>query len=146
MVYIRNRGGATRATPATIVVATLVILAVLAFGGWAIYQSEHPDQRSVRTAADNAAYELERTPVKGLGINGFDVHDALWHGNQGGRTNIADALRVDDKGSDSRGDLYEISDTDGDNPVCLIVNAHVNLMDDNDQPTFPDVDVQDGRC
>jgi hypothetical protein len=104
-----------------------------------------PDLSEVRAAADNAAYELDRTPVRGLGVYDFDIDRALVMGNPGGRYgSIANELKVTSKGRDSRGDLYEITNLDGDNAVCLAVKVDINLL--SDQPAFPTTSVTDGHC
>ncbi len=104
-----------------------------------------PDEDMVWGAADGAARELERTPVQGLGIYNFDVNQAVADAARGssGRS-YAGQLKVTDKGTDSRGDLYEITNSDGDHPVCLIVN--VDLDPFSSGPTFPTASVEDGHC
>jgi hypothetical protein len=135
-----NRPGRTgRVVQICVIVGLLAVLPVL------IYQALTPDEDDVRAAADAAAYELERTPVKGLGIYIFDVQEALSVGARDGRgRSYASRLRVRDAGSDSRGDLYEITNSGGDHPVCLILQVEVDLF--SDAPAFPTATVTDGRC
>lgn len=104
-----------------------------------------PRQSDVTAAAEATAYELKRTPVKGLGITIFDVDQALAAGarDSSGRS-MAGSIRVTDKGRDDRGDLYEFTDDDGDYPVCMSIRLDIDLLDDT--PSFPDVDVEQGRC
>lgn len=109
-----------------------------------------PGQSEVRGAADAAAYELERTPVKGLGLTIFDIQQALEAGTRGtsctrgGCSSLASELRAKDAGKDSRGDLYEITNSGGDHPVCLAVKVDIDLLDS--APSFPTTSVTDGPC
>jgi hypothetical protein len=123
----------------------LVILVVLALGGFLIYRVMTPDQNQVRAAADSAAYELDRTPVKGLGVYNFDVEQALSVGARDDRgRSYASSLKVRSLGTDSRGDLYEITNSHGDYPVCLAVSVDLHTL--GDDPVFPTTDVSDGHC
>ncbi|WP_203919758.1 hypothetical protein [Rugosimonospora africana] len=123
----------------------LIILVVLALGGYLAYRATIPGQDKVRDAADSAADELERTPVKGLGINIFDVDQALSASARDSRgRSYASELRVKSVGTDSRGDLYEITNSHGDHPVCLVVSVDVDLL--SDDPAFPTTEVSDGHC
>jgi hypothetical protein len=122
-----------------IAVAGIVAILLIARCGMTTRQSD------VTAAAEATAYELERTPVKGLGITIFDVENALAHGARDYRgRSTAGSIRVTDAGSDQRGDLYEFTNDDGDYPVCLSVRLDVDLGDDD--PSFPDVDVEEGHC
>lgn len=106
-----------------------------------------PDRSEVRGAAESAAYELERTPVKGLGVYLFDVEKALSVGTRGDGWrggSLASELRVTSDGEDSRGDLYMITNSDGDYPVCLAVKVDVGLG--GLSPSFPSTLVTDGPC
>jgi hypothetical protein len=113
-----------------------------------LLQLREPSQLAVRDAADSTAYELERTPVRGLGITVFDVEEALDAGTRGTGSryggSIASRLRVRSAGEDSRGDLYEITTSRGHHPVCLAVKVDIDLTDRT--PSFPITDVTDGRC
>lgn len=99
----------------------------------------------VRAAADAAAYELERTPVNGLGLYIFDIQEALSVGARDSRgRSYASSLKVTSAGEDARGDLYEITNSRGGHPVCLAVRVEINLS--SDAPAFPSTQVTDGRC
>jgi len=127
------------------VVAYCAMAAALSLGLLLIYRINTLDQDQVRSAADAAAHELERTPVRGLGISIFDVERALAVGARDERGHrLASRLKVEPAGEDSRGDLYEITNSNGDHPVCLIVRADVQLA--SDTPTFPITSLIDGRC
>lgn len=105
------------------------------------------DRSDVHGAADSAAYELERTPIKGLGVNLFDVQQALSVGTRGRGargSGLASQLRVTSDGEDSRGDLFEVTNSDGDHPVCLAVKVDVDLG--SLAPSFPSTSVTDGPC
>jgi hypothetical protein len=108
-----------------------------------VYQASIPGRADVRAAADATAYELERTPVKGLGVYIFDVQRALAEATRGSR-GFGPRLKVTDAGRDDRGDLYEITNSDGDYPVCLAVKVDVDLT--SSTPTFPTTAVSDGPC
>jgi hypothetical protein len=104
------------------------------------------DRADVHGAADATAYELERTPVKGLGLTIFDVEEALTAGTRGGRRygSLASRLKVTSAAQDSRGDLYEITTSGGDHPVCLAVKVDIDLT--SSAPSFPTTEVVDGHC
>ncbi|MGI5146901.1 hypothetical protein ACQEVC_11045 [Plantactinospora sp. CA-294935] len=134
---------ANRRMPQIVVIALLglaSIVAVLVISG-----SSDLDRSEVYSAARNTAYELERTPVHGLVV---DVHRAASAGNPGGSgkysRNILSELRIEDVGKDSRGDLYEFTNADGDHPVCLAVRLDLNFSDRS--PSFPTVTVTEGAC
>jgi hypothetical protein len=102
-------------------------------------------ESKVRAAADAAAYELERTPVSGLGLYIFDIQEALSVGARDSRgRSYASSLKVTSAGEDARGDLYEITNSRGDHPVCLAVRVDINLS--GTAPAFPTTEVTDGRC
>ena len=105
------------------------------------------DRSDVNAAVDATADELERTPVKGLGISSFDIWDAAARANRsdGGRysRNVPSELSMESAGKDSRGDLYEFTNSDGDHPVCL-VRVEIDLRDSS--PAFPSTSVTDGPC
>jgi hypothetical protein len=126
----------------TVVVMLLGIACALSVG----YLGLRPAGESkVRAAADAAAYELERTPVHGLGLYIFDVQEALSVGARDSRgRSYASSLKVTSAGADNRGDLYEITNSRGDHPVCLAVRVEINLSDT--APAFPTTEVTDGRC
>ncbi len=125
-----------------------VIAAVLLVAGAAliillVYQAETPGREDVRAYADDAAYQLERTPVPGLGLDAWDVQRALADGTRDNRGRSAMGLRVNDAGTDSRGELFEITNRRGQYPVCLVVNLPSAA---GAQPVFPTVEVTDGPC
>ncbi|WP_433057046.1 hypothetical protein [Dactylosporangium sp. CS-033363] len=131
MEQVRTRGTAG----VVIAVVGVALICVIAWRGMT------PDQRDVTAAAQNAAYELERTPVHGLGLNIFDVQEALAHGAGRGAYNI----RVRDAGRDSeKRDLYEFTNRNDDYPVCMTVEVDIDLLDD--APSFPSVSVEEGAC
>ncbi|MFB9235604.1 hypothetical protein ACFFWC_08635 [Plantactinospora siamensis] len=133
----------SRRQPATWWAVAVAIAAVLVIGGLAYHRSTTPDAGQVRTAVDNAAYQLERTPVTGLGS--YDVTEALYQGNRGGRSgNVAAYLTVTDVGRSGDTRYFEITNHGGDHPVCLAVTVSVQLLDAG--PTFPRTSVTDGRC
>lgn len=113
-----------------------------------LLQLREPSRLAVRDAADSTAYELERTPVRGLGITIFDVEQALDAGTRGTGSryggSIASRLKVRSAGEDSRGDLYEFTTSRGHHAVCLAVKVDIDLIDQT--PSFPTTDVTDGRC
>lgn len=140
-----NGTSAARRAPAHLVVAAVGIAVVVAIGCYGYYRSTTPDADRVRTAADNAAYELERTPIRGLGVYSYDVREALYQGNRGGRYgNVASYLQVEDVGRSGDTRYFEITNDDGDNPVCLAVTVTIHLLDS--APSFPGTSVTDGRC
>ena len=127
------------------IVGTCLIIGLLAMTPVFVKCAITPGRESVRAAADGAAYELERTPVKGLGLYIFDIDKALTVAARDSRgRSYAGELRVTDAGEDSRGDLYQVTNSDGDYPVCIGVKVDVNLL--SDAPTFPTVTVTDGPC
>ncbi len=130
-----------RANPLPAVAIALAMLILLPL---IISRLTTPDAADVRAAADATARELERTPVRGLGIYIFDVEQALADATQSRRGNMSDEVKVTDKGHDSRGDLYEFTTDDGDHPVCLAVQIAIDLT--GNQPAFPTTDVTDGPC
>ncbi|MFY1673832.1 hypothetical protein ACN27G_28400 [Plantactinospora sp. WMMB334] len=107
------------------------------------------DESEVYAVADNAEYELERTPVQGLGVTVFDVEKAISVGNRGdgGRfpRDVWAKVRLRDAGRDPRGaDRYELTNSDGDHPVCLVVWFDRDLSDESAQ--FASVSVERGAC
>ncbi|WP_422772749.1 hypothetical protein ACN28C_07075 [Plantactinospora sp. WMMC1484] len=107
------------------------------------------DESEVYAVANNAAYELERTPVQGLGVTVFDVEKAVSVGNRGdgGRfpRDVWAKVRLRDAGSDPRGaDRYELTNSDGDHPVCMVVWFDRDLSDESAQ--FASVSVERGAC
>ncbi|MEE6305242.1 hypothetical protein V1634_00130 [Plantactinospora veratri] len=124
------------------------LLAVLPIVLVLIWASSGPDESDVYTAAQNTAYELERTPVQGLGLTVFDVQEAATAGNRGsgGRysRSVLSKMRVESAGEDSRGDLYEFTDDYGDHAVCLALQVEIDLTDQS--PSFPTVTVSRGAC
>ncbi|MEO3928371.1 hypothetical protein ABGB07_31530 [Micromonosporaceae bacterium B7E4] len=132
-----------RRMPRPVVFALLGLASIVAVV--VIYQSSDLDRSGVYSAARNTAYELERTPVHGLVV---DVHAAASAGNRGGAgkfaRNILSELRIENAGEDSRGDLYEFTNADGDHPVCLAVRLELNVSDQS--PSFPTVTVTEGAC
>jgi hypothetical protein len=134
---------------AAVLVAALVLAALL----WMMNLASMPDRSDVRLAAWNAATELERSPVAGLGVNGFDVQRALARANQGqGRSeSIATALLVRYAallvryaGMPGDTSYFEITNTDHEYPACLVVTTSIDLLDS--PPSFPDARVEDGPC
>jgi hypothetical protein len=127
---------------AAVLVAALVLAALL----WVSHLASVPDRSDVRLAAWNAATELERTPVNGLGVNGFDVQRALIRANPGqGRSgSIVTALLVRYAGMSGDTSYFEITNTDHEYPACLVVTISIDLLDS--QPSFPDARVEDGPC
>ncbi|WP_426510400.1 hypothetical protein ACPPVO_06795 [Dactylosporangium sp. McL0621] len=126
-----------RPGPAGIAIAGagIALICVIAYCGMI------PDQADVTSAARATAYELERTPVQGLGINIFDVQQALSMGARRGASNI----KVRDAGRDAdKNDLYEFTNSRGDYPVCMTVHLDIDLLDDS--PSFPSATVEQGRC
>ena len=136
----RNRNG----TSGGLLVATGGVIVLLIMLPSLLDRVFTLDQSDVHGAADAAAYELERTPVKGLGIYSFDIERALAEGTRGRRGSLASELRVKSAGKDSRGDLYEVTNSDGDHPVCLAVKVDIHLGDSG--PSFPATSVTDGLC
>ena len=128
---------AGRAIP--VVVAAVAVL----FIGVLVYRANTPSDSDVRSAADAAAYELARTPVPGLGITAYDVKKALADGTRDSRGRSATGIKVRDAGSDSRGDLFEITNRKGQHPVCLVVSLPDVLGAD---PVYPTATVDDGPC
>jgi hypothetical protein len=122
---------------AVAIIASVTVVVVVAI---ALYRAFTPGAADVRNAAQEAAYELRRTPVHGLGIYLFDVQEALAHG----APRTASRLQVSSAGHDTRGDLYEITNNRGDHPVCLAVLVDIDLF--SDKPSFPTAEVSDGRC
>jgi hypothetical protein len=121
--------------------------AIVVIIGIAVYAcNRKPDRSTVRSAAYATADELERTPIRGLGIYSYDVADALDRATRGWssryRTSLASVIKVTDQGSDSRGSLFELADEDGGNAVCLIANWEVL----GERPVFPSVTVDEAPC
>ncbi|MGI8333253.1 hypothetical protein ACRYCC_25150 [Actinomadura scrupuli] len=137
-------GPARRGTSGGLLVATGAVIVLLIMLPSLLDRMFTLDQSDVHGAADAAAYELERTPVKGLGLYSFDIQRALAQGTRGRRGSLASELRVESAGADSRGDLYQITNSDGDHPVCLAVRVDIALGDAG--PSFPTTSVTDGRC
>lgn len=130
------------------VVVGLLVLSPLVIAP-ILWSATKPDAADVRAAVTATARELERTPVHGLGITSFDVEEAMAAANPGGGgkfggRNVAAELRITSAGSDDRGDLYEITNSDGEHPVCLAVRLDVNLG--SSSPSYPSTSVTDGRC
>ncbi|MEE6261126.1 hypothetical protein [Plantactinospora sonchi] len=129
-----------------LVVVALVLLTVVV--GLVLYANSGLDRSGVRAAVDATAQELEQTPVQGLGLSVFDIEEAATTANRGGggkfARNAAADLRVKSAGEDSRGDLYEFTNSDGDHPICLAVRVDPDPGDQN--PSFPRTSVSDGPC
>jgi hypothetical protein len=126
-----------KAIPVVVAAVAVLIIGVL------VYRANTPSDIDVRSAADSAAYELERTPVPGLGVTTYDVQRALADGTRDSRGRSATGIKVRDAGSDSRGELFEITNRKGQHPVCLVVSLPDVLGAD---PAFPVATVDDGPC
>lgn len=138
-----RRGAAGRGTR---IVGACIIGGLVVLTPLIVKCAATPRQGSVRAAADGAAYDLERKPVDGLIVSIFDVQDAVAHNARDSRgRSYASELKVTDKGHDSRGDLYEVTNSGGDYPVCLIVNVDDSDLI-SDTPTYPTTSVTDGHC
>lgn len=130
-----------------LVIVALVVLSVVV--GLVLYANSGPDGPDVRGAVDATAVELRRTPVDGLAVDASDVREAAARANPADGTgkfarDIASELRIESAGEDSRGDLFEIADSDGEHPVCLAVKVDGNLG--SPDPVFPNTSVTDGPC
>jgi hypothetical protein len=137
---VRSRPG-----PVRTVIAVCVVIGLIASIPFITNYVLTPGQDAVRATADGAAYDLERKPVTGLIVSPFDVDEAVAHNARDARgRSYASELKVTDRGHDSRGDLYEITNSDGEHPVCLAVDAHVDVF--SDTPSYPTATVTDGPC
>lgn len=127
--------------PAVVVIIAAIVAIIAAA---AIPQGCHAQQSDVRTVADETAYEVERTPVRGLGLSVFDVQDAMSAATRDSRSLATHDVRVDYLGQDDRGELYEFTNSRGGNPVCMVVNVDIDLS--SSAPAFPTTEVSDGKC
>jgi hypothetical protein len=90
-------------------------------------------------AARAAGDDLQTRVWPGFGPNIFDIQAAL------NRATRRDTLRVAGKGQNAaHGDQYEVTNSDGRYPVCLVIYSHVGLT--SDAPTTVLADVTDGPC
>lgn len=136
-------------TAATWVMAGILGVALTVF--IVVIATRDPSSADVTGAARATADELEKTPVRGLGIDVFDVRQAMKEANPGsGRlnTSVADKLQVESAGEDSDGDgLYEITTSKGRHPVCLTVSTDDDSFGDgshkDDDDPFGDGDLFD---
>ncbi|WP_213451765.1 hypothetical protein [Rhizomonospora bruguierae] len=139
-------GGATRRPPSVVaIVAGLIAAAVIIV---VAIMANRPDRGDVRAAAVATAEELERTPVEGNAVHIFDVEKAAERATRGTGTGKFAAVgggrfRIDFRGSDERGDRYEMSH-DGRDPFCIVVKFTHNLS--NPGPGYPAATVEDGAC
>lgn len=130
-----------------LVIVALAVLSLVA--GLVLAVRSRPDGPDVRAAVDATAVELRRTPVDGLTVDVSDVRAAATRANPASGTgkfarDIASELRIESAGEGSRGDLFEITNSVGEHPVCLAVKVDGNLG--SPDPVFPSASVTDGPC
>ena len=91
-----RRWGRHQGRPVPVLIGAAVVLII----GLLIYRASAPGEIQVRTAADAAAQQLERTPVSGVNVTADDVAKALADGTRDSRGRSATGINVRAAGSD----------------------------------------------
>lgn len=125
-------------------IVSAVAFALAGFLALAWQKSLVYDAGNVYAAAVNAADDLEARSGDGLQEpTSWDVYRALEDNSRSG------ALKIEERGKDaSGGDRYEITNEDGEYPVCLTVtsDSELRLGDEDPWRTSVTATVDDGRC
>lgn len=118
-----------------------VLLAIFAFVFIGLRDDQAYTRSEVLSAVRSAASELENGKSEFAPMSS-EVRQAL------DEAASPDALTMTEADSDEDGDRYEITNSDGDHPVCLTVDAEPHLRLDENEPwsTAVTATVAEGRC